>query len=84
MDVQKQLAKHMQEPEFSEPFACKYYSGAVGGRSSYGEEAYVLLLSLAEKKKYDEQDYKQKMKEFFSDARFNKVGESDRLAGGRR
>jgi hypothetical protein len=69
------IAKHPNEPEFHEPFASKFYSGVVGGNSTYGEEAYVLLTSLAEKKKYDEQDYKHKLKEFFSDAKYEKVGE---------
>jgi hypothetical protein len=73
-EVQKQIAKHPKEPEFHEPFASKSYNGVVGGNSTYGEEAYVLLTSLAEKKMYDEQDYKQKLKEFFSNAKYEKFG----------
>jgi len=73
-ELNKHIAKHSNEPEFHEPFASKYYNGVVGGNSTYGEEAYVLLTSLADKKKYDEQDYKQKLKEFFSKAKYDKVG----------
>lgn len=74
-EVQTQIATHPDEPEFHEPFACKFYKGVVGDISNYGEEAYVLLTSLAEKKTYDEQDYKLKLKDFFSSAKYEKVGE---------
>ena len=74
-EVQKLIAKHPSEPEFHEPFASRFYNGVVGGNSTYGEEAYVLLTSLADKKKYDEQDYKQKLKEFFTNPKYDKVGE---------
>lgn len=74
-EVQKLIAKHPNQPEFHEPFASRFYNGVVGGNSTYGEEAYVLLTSLADKKKYDEQDYKQELKKFFSNPKYEKVGE---------
>ena len=47
-ELQRRLELHAASPEFHEPPACPYYQYPSGSLSPYGDQAFVLLQSIAE------------------------------------
>lgn len=54
-----------QNPEFYDPPSCPFYTVQWGGPSAYGDEAYVLLQSVAAVGALDPEHYAQTLAEFY-------------------
>ncbi|CAF0989955.1 unnamed protein product [Didymodactylos carnosus] len=78
--VAKAVGKHKTEPEFHPDYISKYYHPEPGSLSTYGEENLALLNSLAGANKFDIENYKQKIRELFTNPKYEKKG-SERPVG---